>query len=91
MLSACMILLIDKFPEEPGLPYPIGNPTSTAVFRDFMAGEMKNMATVFESNAKQALLPSEYLASIKELTRAGRYDPALVMLSVLLRGEVSVG
>ena len=73
------------------LPYPIGNPTSTAAFPDFLVGEIKNMAIIFESNAKQALLPSEYLATIKELTESGRYDAALLMLSILFRFEVGFG
>ena len=71
--------------------YPIGNPTSTRAFPHFLEGEIKNMATIFESTSKQALLSSEYLATIKELTESGRYDAALIMLSILFHFEAGFG
>lgn len=71
--------------------YAIGNPTSSPVFVNFVAGEAKMLASVFISQAKEALSPEEFKKLIEVVISLGRRDPGMFMFSVMFRLEVALG
>ena len=77
--------------QQSGSLYDFGNPTSTAVVGNFIAGEKKILAPIFMRNSKQALTPVEYERLILEMTREARRNPGWIILSGMFRLEVSVG
>lgn len=80
-----------QFAEESSFSYPIGNPTTTAVFFHFVTGMKRKLSSVFVSAAKHHLTPFEYLKTIERLIQDGRYEASFVMLGVMFRLQVSLG